>query len=96
MRKQLLAITCSLFIVLGAMTTAASVMAADVKTPEQLHAIQVEILLSRRDRIEEAIFNQAQSLKRISGDADIARRLRMLQDQLMELNEEITALRSAH
>jgi hypothetical protein len=77
------------------MTPAASALAADVKTPEQLHAIQLEILLARRDRIEEAIFNQEQTLKRVS-DADIARRLQMVQDQLVELNTEITALRSGH
>jgi hypothetical protein len=70
--------------------------AADLKAIEQLHAIQLDILASRRDRIEEAIFSQEQALKRISGDADIARRLQMLRDQLMNLNAEITALRSGH
>jgi hypothetical protein len=96
MRNKLLSMACCLIIALGAVTPGAGALAADVKTLEQLRAIEIDILLARRDRVEEAIFAQEQALKRISGDSDIARRLWMLQDQLADLNEEITALRSAH
>jgi len=66
---------------------------ADAKTLQVVRSVQLEILLNHRDSVEGDIFGQEQALKRNAGDADAARRLRMLQDQLMELNQQISDLR---
>jgi ribosomal protein S15P/S13E len=67
--------------------------AADIKTIEALHAVQLDVLLNRRDSVAQDIFAQEQALKKAPDDADSARRLRMLKDQLEVLTQQITQLR---
>jgi len=67
---------------------------ADERTLGMIHSIQLDILISRRDRVEEDVFTQEQAIKKNPGDFDAQRRLRMLEDQIMDLNEHITRLRS--
>ena len=68
--------------------------AADTKTLNALHSVQLDVLLSRRDSVAGDIFSQEQTLKKNPDDADAARRLRMLSDQLMDLNQQIMELRA--
>lgn len=67
--------------------------AADIRTIETLHAVQLDVLLNRRDSVAQDIFAQEQALKKAPDDADSARRLRMLKDQLEVLTQQITRLR---
>lgn len=69
---------------------------ADAETVKTVHSIQIDILSSRKQNVEGDIFAQEQALKTKPGDADVARRLRMLRDQLEELTQEITTLRQGH
>lgn len=67
--------------------------AADAKTIQEIHTIELELLVSRRDRVEEDVFNQQQTIKKSPDDFDAQKRLRSLQDQLEELNGKIADMR---
>jgi hypothetical protein len=67
---------------------------ADSKTLEVVRSVELEVLISSRDSVEADIFLQEQELKKNSNDPDAARRLRMLRDTLMDLNQKIIDLRT--
>jgi hypothetical protein len=67
---------------------------ADSKTLEVVRSVELDVLISRRDTVEGDIFAQEQELKKDYSNADVARRLRMLRDTLMDLNQKIIDLRT--